>query len=55
MLFKNWTCDKIFFKNGFVFNEKKLTTLLSTSPLQVQQVYIRNNINNNGISQQNPR
>ena len=34
---------------------KTLTTLPPTSPLKVQQVYLKKNINNNGISQQNPR
>ena len=32
---------------------KTPTTLPPTSPLKVQQVYIKNNINNNGISQEN--
>ena len=34
--------------------KKTPTTLPLTSPLKVQQVYIKSNINNNGISQQNP-
>ena len=55
---KSWTCDQIFFKNWSVFNEKTPTTLPPTSPVKVQQVYIKQvyiNVNNNRISQQNPR
>ena len=35
--------------------KKTPTTLPPTSSLKVQQVFIKNNINNNGISKQNPR
>ena len=35
--------------------KKTPATLPPTSPLKVQQVYIKSSINNNGISQQNPR
>ena len=35
--------------------KKTPANLPPTSPLKVQQVYIKNSINNNGISQQNPR
>ena len=52
---KSRTYDHIFFRKCYVFNEKTQTTLLPTSPMKVQQVYIKNNINKNGISQQNPR
>ena len=38
-----------------IFNEKTPATLPPTSPLKVQQDYIKNNVNNNGISQQKPR
>ena len=51
---KSWTYDQIFFRNNPILNEKTLATLPPTSPLKVQQVYIKNNINNE-IGQQNPR
>ena len=47
---KSWTYDQIFLRNRSIFNEKTPATLPLTSPLEVQQVYIKNRINNNGIS-----
>ena len=52
---KNWIWDQIFYKSCSVFNEKTTTILPPTSPLKVHHVYIKNNINNNEISQQYPR
>ena len=42
-------------KFSSAINEKTPTTLPPTYPLKVQQVYIKNNNNNNRISQQNQR
>ena len=49
---ESWTYNQIFFRNCSIFNEKIPTTVPPTSPLKVQQDYIKNN-NNNGINQQN--
>ena len=50
---ESWTYDQIFCRNCSVFNEKTPATVPLTSPLKVQQDYIKNNINNDGINKKN--